>query len=136
MRDILFIAVGGSLGALARHFTNLAAARWLGTSFPYGTLAVNVVGCFIIGVVAQLLANFDSVSPSANATNDLRHSLLRHGIAVGFLGALTTFSSLGLETWRLGGAGEGTAAAVNIVANFLLGILAVRLGLSLARWLT
>jgi CrcB protein len=134
MRDILFIAVGGSLGALARHFTNLVAARWLGTSFPYGTLLVNVVGCFIIGVVAQLLANFDSVSPSA--TNDLRHSLLRQGIAVGFLGALTTFSSLGLETWRLGGAGEGSAAAVNIVANLFLGLLAVGLGLSLARWLT
>lgn len=136
MRDILFIAVGGSLGALARHFTNLAAARWLGTSFPYGTLAVNVVGCFIIGVVAQLLANWDSVSKSVAPSDDLRQSFLRHGIAVGFLGALTTFSSLGLETWRLGEAGQGGGAVLNIIANLFLGLLAVGLGFSFVRWLT
>lgn len=132
MTDWLYIAAGGACGAVARHATNLVAARWLGESLPYGTLAVNVVGCFCIGIAAQCLANADASRP-ADAAAPGWQSFLQHGFSVGFLGGLTTFSAFGLQTVRLAEKGQFLEASGNILLNVALGLAAVALGMALVR---
>src|SRR5689334_15758051 len=86
----LWIAVAGALGTLLRYGTGLAAARWLGTTLPWGTLLVNVVGSFALGVVAEALHR--STFAGADA---------RLVLGVGLMGGFTTYSSFNLETLRL-----------------------------------
>lgn len=119
------IAVGGALGAVSRHGVNLACARWLGDHFAFGTLAVNVVGCFLLGLLVPL------------GTADVpRWNAITHSAAtVGFLGALTTFSTFGFETASYIENTRHTAAALNVGSNLLLGMAAVYSGLLLGRWL-
>ncbi len=118
----LAVAVGGATGACLR----FATVRWIATStqsaFPYGTLVVNVVGCFAIGVVATLAVDAWELSDAARA-----------GLVVGVLGGLTTFSSFGLETLELLREERLGAAIGNVVANNVLGLTAAWLGLRLAQ---
>ncbi|MEX2175628.1 MAG: CrcB family protein [Pirellulaceae bacterium] len=129
---MMLVAAGGSLGALARYATGLAAARWLGKGFPWGTLAVNVIGCFVMGMVLKLLVDLES-HPAESLSPALRGQIAfwRHGIAIGFLGALTTFSSFGADTIRQLEAGHLAAGMANIAANVLLSLGAVWCGLAL-----
>lgn len=90
MIRFLWIGVGGALGTWTRYLVSIAAARLLGTSFPFGTLVVNVAGCFLIGFVMQLATTSDVVPPT-----------LRLALTTGFLGGLTTYSSFNYETTRL-----------------------------------
>ena len=85
MDAVLFVAAGGALGALCRYFTGMAAAAVFGPFFPVGTLIVNIVGCFVIGSVY-------ASQPSG---------LLGEFILQGFCGALTTFSTFSLDSFRL-----------------------------------
>ena len=89
MRFLLVLA-GGALGSGARYLVSLWMVDRLGSAFPWGTLSVNVVGSFLIGLLATLADEFGAVSP------DTRVFLI-----VGLLGGFTTFSSLSLETLRL-----------------------------------
>jgi CrcB protein len=114
MDKILIIGAGGFVGAAARYGTYLAMERWLGRDFPFGTLAVNLVGCFAIGALAFAL---QSKRPEW-------HFLLVTGV----LGAYTTFSAFGHETWAMLARQAWGPALLNAAANLVGGVAAVALG--------
>lgn len=131
MRDLLLVAVGGSFGAVARYGTGLFAARLLGKGFPWGTLAVNVAGCFVMGIVMEVLLDLEAHSTEAiTPAIKLQMSLWRQGIAIGFLGGLTTFSSFGADTIRELTGGQPLVGLANVAANVLLSLGAVWLGMA------
>lgn len=121
MQNVLLVAVGGGIGAALRHLVNMAAMR-LGSAFPWGTLAINIAGCFVMGVFIELLAR------RFNASSELRLF-----VATGILGGFTTFSAFSLDfavLWERG----ALASAIGYVLASVLGSLAsVFLGLWLAR---
>ncbi len=122
MKHLIAVALGGAAGATCRHLVNLACSRW---HFPWGTLAVNVIGCFLIGLLIALYAD------DAQRWNQVTHSAL----TVGFLGALTTFSTFGFETHHFFCNAQHTLGLLNIAANMLLGLGAVFCGIEAARWI-
>lgn len=122
-REIAAVALGGALGSVARYGVALALTR-VHSSFPWSILAVNVVGCFLIGAIGQWGGLAVAVP-----------GWLRPLVITGFLGGLTTFSTFGYDTLRLISAGEHTAAAGNVAANLLLGLGAVWLGMAVVRGL-
>jgi CrcB protein len=121
MQNLIAVAIGGALGALSRYGASLACVRWLEAPAPYATFAVNLIGCFGIGLLAG--------SPLG------QRALANAAIGVGFLGGLTTFSTFGLETVRLYQNGSPLAAFINVAASVLVGLAAVSLGLKLAQTL-
>ena len=125
----LWIAAGGAIGAMLRHGTNLLADRFLGKGFPFGTLLVNVIGCLVMGMLWQWLASYDAENRPAPAWLPM----VRSGIATGLLGALTTFSTFGLQTMLIVQQEDYLSAAGNVAANVLLSLLAVFLGAALVR---
>ena len=115
----LAIAVGGALGSMARHGVNhLVHTRWLTTRFPAGTIAVNLVGCFLIGVLAGLVAS-DRIALRLH---------WREFVFVGLLGGFTTFSTFGLDTFLLGRTHSMAQAMVNVMLQVAGGLLAVWAG--------
>ena len=123
MKQILAVAVGGALGAVARHLVNLLCSRF---QFPWGTLTVNVVGCFLIGLLI-----------TARAADDQRWDELTHSaLTIGFLGALTTFSTFGFETHSFISSQQHGLGLLNIATNMILGLLAVYGGIEVGRWLS
>ena len=132
MREMMLVAVGGSLGALTRYGTGLAAARWLGTGFPWGTLVVNVAGCFVMGLVMSVILDLEAHLPEA-ITPAIKAQLAfwQRGVAIGFLGGLTTFSSFGADTIRELEGGRFGLGLANIAANVVLSLAAVWAGMAL-----
>ncbi|MBN2076432.1 MAG: fluoride efflux transporter CrcB [Dehalococcoidales bacterium] len=124
MRDIIYIVVAGGFGALGRYFITGLAHRLFGAGFPYGTLIVNVLGSFLIGLVMQASMSTDLVPPS-----------WRLALTLGFLGAFTTFSAFSYETLGYLEDGAWLLAGVNILANVLPAIIAVFFGVLLGRTL-
>lgn len=120
--NLLGIAVAGAAGALARYGLSGLAHRWWGAAFPWGTLTVNLIGCLLLGVLAELARQTGWLSPE-----------LRTAIGIGFLGSFTTFSTFGLETYRAIEQGDWAVAALNIASNVVLGLVFVLAGTSLAR---
>ena len=118
---MLAVAGGGAAGALARWGLSAAAHRWFGLGFPWGTLAANAVGCLAAGVLFVLIVEQQS------------HPLLRLALMVGFLGALTTFSTFGLETVNLLTERRYAPAAANVLVSVMLGLVAVAVGMWIAR---
>ena len=121
---ILLIGMGGFLGAVARYYVSQGSVSLLGSKFPYGTMIVNVVGSFALGVLFVL--SFEKFMISEN---------MRLLIAVGFLGAFTTFSTFSVEALTLLRTGALTSAFMYIMGNFALGLLAAFIGLLVARGL-
>ena len=122
MYHLVIVAAGGAVGASLRHLTGLAAMRLLGVNFPWGTLAVNVVGSFAMGVFIELLAR------RFGASNELRLF-----VATGLLGGFTTFSAFSLDVavlWERGAAGT---AAGYVLVSVIGAILALFAGLWVAR---
>lgn len=117
---VLLVMMGGSLGAASRYGIGLLTARLWGAGFPWGTLVVNLAGCFVIGLLFAL------ADRSRLLTSDLR--LL---IITGYLGALTTFSSFSLETVNAGRAGLALQSLTNILINNAGGLTLTYLGLRL-----
>lgn len=122
MPAVLLIAIAGALGALSRYGVTLLAMRWFGESFPYGTLAVNVLGCLLLGFLAQL-----GLSNPALSKN------LQLALGTGFLGSLTTFSTFGVETITLLQNGSWGAALANVALNLVVGLGCAALGMAAAR---
>lgn len=122
MLKIVLVAVGGGIGATTRYLVSTWAAERFGTDFPYGTLIVNVVGCFIIGAFMTLATERLIVNP-----------YWRLLVTAGFIGGLTTFSSFSYETLRLLEDADLTMALYNIALNFILGFFATWLGIGFVR---
>lgn len=117
MQKWLMLLVGGLFGTAGRYVLAGAVYRWLGTSFPYGTLAVNTLGCLVIGFLGALAEQKFLLTPGA-----------RLFWMVGLLGAFTTFSTLIYESWRLIQDGETLLAGANLLGSLALGLLALWVG--------
>ena len=122
MKLILAIAAGGAIGAVARHFAIHQVAVLLGSTFPWGTLAVNVVGSFVMGALVETMAL--AWSPALE---------LRAFIFVGFLGAFTTFSTFSLDVSLLYERGQLFAAAGYVMASVILSVAGLFAGLAIVR---
>jgi CrcB protein len=127
--QIGLVAFGSALGGLTRWGVTLAAARWLGTAFPWGTLAINVSGSLFLGWFMTYLGG-----RLLQGVGWLDADALRLMIAVGFTGAYTTFSTFEYETHGLLRDGRGLDASLYLAGSVFLGLAAVRLGVVLARW--
>ena len=111
--------LGGSIGAFSRYGASLLAVKLFGSRFPWGTLVVNLVGCFFIGFAFALAERGSGImSPS-----------MRLFFVTGYLGGLTTFSTYALETTNALGAQNSMVAVLNFAANNLLGMALVLLGM-------
>ena len=119
---LFLVMFGGCIGAACRYGTNLLAVRLWGSGFPWGTLAVNMVGCLLIGLAFGLAERASWVTPS-----------VRLFFVTGFLGALTTFSSFAVETVNTANSGSSHLAVVNFVANNAGGLALVLAGMWLAK---
>ncbi len=122
MQHFLIVALGGGIGAGLRHLVNLGALRALGPSFPWGTLAVNIVGSLAMGLLVGVLAA--RVQASAE---------LRLFAATGVLGGFTTFSAFSLDAVTLFERGQAGSALAYVAASVILSIAALMLGLALMR---
>jgi CrcB protein len=119
---ILLIGLGGFFGAIARFYASKGTTMLLGNKIPFGTLFVNVLGSFLLGLIFTL-----SVEKLAISEN------MRFLLAVGFLGAFTTFSTFSVETLYLFEDGAYASAFVYIFGNVILSLIAAFAGIYLAR---
>ncbi len=119
----LYIGLGGGMGAVCRYLVSGWFLRF-GAGFPLGTLAVNILASFVLGVCMELATQTLLVSPEARLL-----------VAVGFLGSFTTFSTFAYETHQLLREGEWLFTFLNIVLSIGLGLTGVRLGEVLVRYL-
>ncbi|GGF83777.1 MULTISPECIES: fluoride efflux transporter CrcB [Rhizobium] len=122
MTNILLAALGGAIGSVLRYLVGVFSVRWFGPSFPWGTLAVNVVGSFIIGLSVEMIAR------RFNASMELRVF-----IVTGIIGGFTTWSSFSLDTMVLFERGAITAAAAYVIGSLVVSFAAVFAGLALGR---
>ena len=120
----MLVGLGGAIGSVLRYLTSVLAAHWLGDQFPYGTMAVNLVGAFVIGFVQQIGTDALLIS------DDLRIFL-----TTGMMGGLTTYSTFSYETVRLMETGAWTSAWVNIAVTTALAIGLCFLGMAAGRLL-
>lgn len=118
MYKIMLLAAGGVAGTLARYSIAGAVYAFTGANFPYGTLAVNLLGCFLVGFLAALSETKFLLSP------DLRLLLM-----IGFCGAFTTFSTFILETSNLIRQGETLRALANVLLSVIVGFIIFRIGM-------
>lgn len=124
--NLALVALGSAVGACLRYAVGIAAARLLGLGFPWGTLAVNVLGSFAMGLIAAALVRAEL----AGASHPVRLLL-----ATGLLGGFTTFSSFSLEIVLLWERGAAHLALAYIAASLVLGIAALVAGLQIVRML-
>ncbi|TVP86170.1 MAG: fluoride efflux transporter CrcB [Thioalkalivibrio sp.] len=122
MHHYLAIALGGALGSVLRFAMNEAVSARFGRAFPWGTLSINVIGSFLIGLLAVLLVERWDVSPA-----------VRLGLMVGVLGGFTTFSSFSLEVVNLVQNGALLRATLYVLASVSVCVLAAAAGIYLAR---
>jgi CrcB protein len=118
----VLLVVGGGIGSALRYALALGVDARVGLRFPLGTLAVNLCGCFAIGVFASLADLRGTISPS-----------LRLFLVTGLLGGFTTFSAFGMETFQLLQDGRAAAALANAAGSVVLGVCAVAAGVWLVR---
>ena len=119
MLTYLWIGLGGALGSMARYGCSRLAAEWVGEVFPWGTLFINVLGSFVIGLFATLSGPDGRIMVAPDA---------RQFVIVGLCGGYTTFSSFSLQTLNLVRAGDIIGAGLNIMGSVALCLVAVWLG--------
>ncbi|HKN82343.1 MAG TPA: fluoride efflux transporter CrcB [Pyrinomonadaceae bacterium] len=119
---LLSIGFAGFIGTLLRYWMSGVVARRYGETFPFGTLIVNLVGCFVIGFLFYFFYERAFAGPTSRAT-----------IFIGLLGGFTTFSSFGLQTFTLLRDGELFFALVNVAVSNVVGLTLVWLGFTLAK---
>ncbi len=124
MKEIIAIASAGALGALSRHAVNGWAARTFAGGFYYGTFFVNILGCFLLGLLMAFAAE-TGFPPKA----------VRLALGVGFLGSFTTFSTFGYETMHAFDRGLPGTAFVIVASNVIVGLTAAWGGMYLGRLL-
>jgi CrcB protein len=120
--QILLIALAGSVGALSRYGLSTLVLHISGDKFAFGTLTVNVLGCFLIGFVMHVAQTTDILSVD-----------IKMAVTVGFLGALTTFSTFSHETYKYIEGTQWLLAGANVALNVILGLIATIIGLAAAR---
>lgn len=116
MLNIFAVGLGGMIGAVFRHIISLWAIK-LNPSFPYGTLFVNVLGGFLIGMIMYLSINTNNINPA-----------LRLFLTTGLMGGLTTFSTFSYETVGMFNANLYSLGIINIITNLTLSLIGVGLG--------
>ena len=121
---LLLVAFGGAAGSAARYLVAIAAARWIGHDFPYGTLIVNVAGAFVIGFVQELAVDVGIMPERARVL-----------LTTGLMGGFTTYSAFTYETVRLAESGAWVRAVVNVVATTGACLVVCVVGMMLARHL-
>jgi CrcB protein len=126
MIKLLFIAIGGAGGALSRYGAGHAMGRFFGLGFPWGTLCVNLVGSFLIGLLAGV---------QLGVSDSPRMQLLMALGITGFLGAFTTFSAFSLESVKLLEANKFFLAGANVLANCVFGLLLAGAGFWASRYI-
>ena len=118
----LIVFLGAGIGGAGRHGVNVLAARLFGTAFPAGTLAINVLGCLLMGLIAGIFA-FRGHLPQE----------MRLFLTTGILGGFTTFSAFSLDAALLWERGEAGLAALYVGASVIFSLLAVAVGLAVSR---
>jgi len=122
MLNILLVAVGGAIGSIGRYLVGLWATRFAGPNFPWGTLTVNIVGAFAIGLVIEMIARrFDASAE------------MRVFIVTGIIGGFTTWSSFTLDAVVLFERGALGLSALYLLASLLVSFAAIFAGLALGR---
>ncbi len=122
MQRYLLIAIGGALGAMLRYFVGVVAAERFGPRFPIGTLSINISACFMIGFILEYLNRHTGVSP-----------VWRYAVAIGFIGAFSTFSTFEFETWSELTSGAFWIAILYVAISLIFGLIAVSLGSATSR---
>lgn len=122
LKILLSVAAGGAVGAVGRYLIMSQVGHWFGAGFPFATLAVNVLGSFILGSLVEIMALVWSPSEEIRAM-----------LVVGLLGALTTFSTFSMDIYFLMERGEAWSAGLYVAASVLLCVLAFYGGLHLLR---
>ncbi len=122
MQKVLLIGLAGALGTLARYGMAGAVQRMVGTSFPWGTVTVNIAGCFLAGLLWALLDKKIHLDPG-----------LQLAIFIGFMGAFTTFSTYILETGHLLRQDAWLHAGINILLQNAVGLCSLAVGVALGR---
>jgi CrcB protein len=123
--SVFYVALGGALGSVSRYLLGpWTQSLSKSIDFPYGTLTVNLIGCFVIGFLSQLAEARGVFTPETRAF-----------VFVGILGGFTTFSSFGNDTINLLRDGETFNALANIGANVIFGLALVWLGRTVAYWI-
>lgn len=118
MSNLLFVGLGGFLGATLRYLVATFVQNTFGASgFPYGTLTVNLIGCFVIGLLSQLVATHNLFSPE-----------MRLFVFVGLLGAFTTYSTFGNEAVMLAQKSQQLPSLLYVAAHIIIGFGAVYIG--------
>ena len=117
MGKVLYLIVGGAAGTLARYYLVGTVYHKLGANFPFGTLLVNLTGCFLVGLFSTTINDKFFFGPDSKTL-----------LMAGFCGSYTTFSALMLETSNLMVDGEMFGALVNVVASVVAGFIFLRLG--------
>ncbi len=123
MKELIYIAIGGAVGALTRYLVSGIAYRYMGIDFPWGTLSVNLIGSFLIGFLYQVFERI-VILPEIKVL-----------IFIGFLGAFTTFSTYAFETLNLLKEGEIRIALYNFLANNIFSVFFVFIGMMVSRYL-
>ena len=124
MKIILVIAAGGAIGAVGRYAVTVGVGQWAGFGFPYGTMAVNILGSFLLGALVELMAFVWTPSEE-----------IRVFLVVGVLGAFTTFSTFSLDTVSLLQRHELGLAALYVAGSVIVSVGGFLAGLSLLRQL-
>ena len=124
MTRLLLICLGGAVGTGARYFLGGLVVRWLGADFPYGTLLINVLGSFLIGLIQQV-----------GLSTLLIPDTLRLVLTIGVMGGFTTYSSFSYETLKLAETGSWLAAAAYVLLTTTFCLVGCALGLALGRLL-
>lgn len=125
MQKYLFIMIGGALGSAARFWVGTTVAGRMGTRFPFGTLAINITACFIIGLSLEFLNHHADLSPS-----------WRFLVPIGFVGAYSTFSTFEWETFSNLSHGTFWIAILYVAVSLISGLISVALGVALAKALS
>jgi CrcB protein len=122
LQRYLFIALGGALGSIARFWVGTTVAGKMGTRFPFGTLVINITACFIIGISLEILNRHANLNPS-----------WRFLVPIGFVGAYSTFSTFEWEIFSNLSNGAFWIAILYVAVSLVSGLIAVALGVALAK---
>jgi CrcB protein len=121
MKELLLVSIGSFFGGGARYLVSKAVQSWVAASFPWGTMVVNIVGCFLIGLLSGLSLG-ENISPSTKLI-----------LVTGFCGGFTTFSTFMNENLLLGREGSMLSAILYTLASLALGLIAVLLGYQIVK---